>query len=73
VNEADKIASLAEQLAEIDESIEQLEVVIADTGWASTLRIAGDAKADLLIERQAVVEQLEALGLEALGLEDPDL
>lgn len=56
--------TLAQNLVDIDEAIEQLDVVIANTGWVSTHKIAGDAKEDLLRERRETVEQLEALGLE---------
>ncbi|QDK03337.1 hypothetical protein SEA_DEJAVU_95 [Microbacterium Phage DejaVu] len=61
---SDQGEALAEELADIDEAIRQLDVVIDNTGWVSTLKIAGDAKADLLRERRETVEQLEALGLE---------
>ncbi|QDH92241.1 hypothetical protein SEA_PHILLYPHILLY_92 [Microbacterium phage PhillyPhilly] len=61
---SDRREALAEQLVDIDEAIRQLDVVIDNTGWVSTLKIAGDAKADLLRERRETVEQLEALGLE---------
>ncbi|UVG34150.1 hypothetical protein SEA_PAVLO_94 [Microbacterium phage Pavlo] len=61
---SDRREALAEQLVDIDEAIRQLDMVIDNTGWVSTLKIAGDAKEDLLRERRETVEQLEALGLE---------
>lgn len=65
---SDRREALAQSLVDIDESLSQLETVIDNSGWVTTMKLAGDAKADLLRERRDVVRQLEEL-----GLEDPDL
>lgn len=65
---SDRREALAEELVAIDESLIQLETVIDNTGWVTTVKLAGDAKADLLRERREIVQKLEEL-----GLEDPDL
>lgn len=59
---------LAESLRQIDDAIEEIRDEIPEAANGHEYEDLIAIKTDLLRDRQAVVEQLEAL-----GLEDPDL
>lgn len=64
----ERIQSLAEQLVDIDESIQEAKDAMLNADSAQIYHAAFEAKVDLLRDRQSLVEKLEEL-----GLEDPDL
>ncbi|QIG58638.1 hypothetical protein SEA_HUBBS_93 [Microbacterium phage Hubbs] len=55
---------LAESLSSIQDAIDDIKEAISEANGAREHQELLDVKVDLLRDRQAVVEQLEALGLE---------
>ncbi|QDH48102.1 hypothetical protein LUPINE_94 [Microbacterium phage Lupine] len=61
---SDQREELAQALAYIDEDIQDAKDAMQNADSARMYHRALEVKVDLLRDRQAVVEQLEALGLE---------
>lgn len=65
---SDRAQFIAEALEDIDEAIQEAKDAMLAADSTGIYQQALDAKVDLLRDRQLLVEQLEALGLEG-----PDL
>lgn len=68
VEDVDRAQFLADKLEDIDEAIQEVKDAISDALSGQEYEELIGIKTDLLRDRQALVEQLEEI-----GLEDPDL